>query len=99
VYYFEGEERVAGCVTLTETLITRVHNRGRYFAVATEFCTLASNICGSSLWKFLYVALLVSRLVTSRLNFRKIYALIVASIKMLNKGTGKRIRSRPKRRW
>ena len=35
-----------GCVALTQTLTTRLHNRGRHLVVATEFCTLAPNICG-----------------------------------------------------
>lgn len=35
-------------------------NRGQQVAVATDFCTMAPNVCESSLRKFLHVTLLAS---------------------------------------
>jgi hypothetical protein len=37
-------------------------NSGHQFTMATKFCTLAADVCGSSLRKFLYVSFLAHRI-------------------------------------
>jgi len=44
-------------------------NAGRQVAVATKFCTVAPNICGSSVYNLLYVAFLTPNILRWRLDF------------------------------
>jgi hypothetical protein len=43
-------------------------------AIATRVCTVAPNICVSSVWNFVHVTFLKPTVLTSLLNFRKICA-------------------------
>jgi len=43
-------------------------------AVATKLCTVVPNICGPSVWNFLHVTLLASRILRQVLHFWKISA-------------------------
>jgi hypothetical protein len=49
-------------------------NPGLQVARATKFFAVAPNVCGSSVWMLLQVALLVSRILSLRVDFRKIYS-------------------------
>jgi len=49
-------------------------NRGHQVAVATKFCTEAPNVCGTSEWNLLHVALLSPRGKKWLLDFSKISA-------------------------
>ena len=44
---------------------------GRHVARATEFCMVASNICGPSVWHLLRVSLLAPRILRCLLDFLK----------------------------
>jgi hypothetical protein len=46
-------------------------NPGFQVFVATKFCTVAPNVCGSSVWNFLHVTLLAFRILTLLLDFGK----------------------------
>ena len=37
-------------------------NPGQWIAQETQFCVVAPNICGSSVWNFLYITLLAPRI-------------------------------------
>jgi hypothetical protein len=59
-----------GCLSLRSmchfihlaALTTRSHKSHVQVAQATKFCTVTTNICGSSLWNLLHVTLLVPRI-------------------------------------
>ena len=55
-------------------LIQGCTNLGRHATVATASFTLASNMCGSSVWNLLHVTLLAPRILRWLQNFWKIYA-------------------------
>jgi hypothetical protein len=44
-------------------------NYGRQVAMETKFCTVAPNICGSSVWKLLPVTLLATRIIRWLVDF------------------------------
>jgi hypothetical protein len=46
-------------------------NAGREVALATNFCTVAPNTCGFSVWTLLHVALLAPRILIWFLGFQK----------------------------
>jgi hypothetical protein len=46
-------------------------NPGRQVARSTKFCTAAPNMCGSSVWNFLHVTFLASRILRRILEFSK----------------------------
>lgn len=63
-------------VDIMHILYQRFTNTGCQVAAATKFCTVATNIYGSSVWNLLHVDLLASRILKNLLHFLKICALM-----------------------
>jgi hypothetical protein len=62
-----------------------VYNRGgqnhrRQFAVAIKFCAVATDICGSSVWNLVHVAILALRILRWLLDFWKICVPLVYNV-------------------
>jgi len=58
---------------LMSTLLKKGYNTpGRQVAVTSEFCTVASNVCGSSVWTLFHVTLLAAKFLKCLLGFWKI---------------------------
>ena len=53
---------------------------------ATKFCTVAANICGSWGWNLLHATLLVPRIWRCLLDFWKVRAILVGTIRVLHFG-------------
>ena len=78
-------------------------NPGHQVAMATELCTVASDICGSSVWNFLPVILLASVIKSRKMRWaghvarmgerRGVYRVLVGNTE------GKRPLGRHRRRW
>jgi len=51
-------------------------NSGLHVAWSTKFCTVVSDICGSSVWNLLHVRLLAPRMLKCFLYFWIIHALL-----------------------
>ena len=54
--------------------------------VATQFCTVVPNICGSSVWNFLHVTILAPRILRWLLDFWKICAPMLHTYSSLTYG-------------
>jgi hypothetical protein len=57
-----SEKRHIDKYRCSETVMQVCTNPGPQLAQATKFCTMAPNICGSSIWNLLHVTLLASRI-------------------------------------
>ena len=62
------------CFQINLFLIQGCTNPGRQVAVATKFCAVAPNICGSSVWNLLLVISMVHRILRLLLDFWKVCA-------------------------
>jgi len=49
---------------MSEIFVQGCTNPGHHIAQATEFCMMAVDICGSSVWNLLHVIILVLRILS-----------------------------------
>ena len=85
---------ILGCMQELEDKYKAVEHKFR----AATFCTVAPNICGSSVLGFLHVTLLASGILKWLLDFWKIYSSLAYRV-LIGRRNGKTPLVRSRRRW